>query len=528
MGIADLISSGPMSSRAWRLCNLYTIVDDKAKLRAFDPFPWQRDFYNRLHYCNHVLKARKMGYSTFIEMLNLDDLLFIGGLTAGIVDKGMDDAVKKLKMVKTAYDNLDNEELHPETWQIGRQIKRAVRIVRATTEELEFSNKSVFYCGVSLRGGTLNRLHISELGYTAINAPKKAQEILNGAMNAFTAGNRCDIESTHEGGKVGLHYNLLRKAIKRDDTQLTAMDFRFHFFPWYLDTRCDTLDRFAIRPEIVEYFDKLSAELGRTFTHGQMLWYDRKEDLQGYGMKKEFPSTTGEAFEAMGDNAIYGKWMADLRGAGRIVPQGFQLHQELPVYTFSDIGLSDYLSTWLIQPAGQNILVLDWMEWQGLPGSKLNDKMLLWERKWDKVISAHYMPHDATRRSPNDGLSYQAALEAGGMKNIRIVPRTPDVWLGIGYGRDVLPHCWFHGPNCDTPRQHNGEEHPSGVACLEGYQIDVSATGNTLRELPKHDAFSHSADAFRTFAEAWRRGMINPSTNQAPPRAVGGPVRARR
>lgn len=525
MGLPSL-SNTPLASRAWRMKNLYTIVDADGKLVAFRPNDAQRAFYNRLHYCNHVLKARKLGFSTLIEMLNLDDLLFVGNLTAGIVDKGMDDAVKKLKMVKVAYDNLDNRDIHPETWQIGAQIKRAIRIVRSTTEELEFSNKSIFYCGVSLRGGTTNRLHVSELGATAITAPKKAQEIVNGAFNAFTPGNRCDIESTHEGGRVGIHYNLLRKCMAHDDTQLTEVDFRFHFFAWWQDPRYVLHQNFPVRQEITEYFQRLSRETGQSFTHAQMLWYDRKQMVQGHGMKKEFPSTAGEAFEAIADNAIYGKEMADLRAQGRICD--FGLERDLPIYTFSDIGLSDYLSTWLIQLVGRNILVLDWMEHQGLSGSKLNDKMLLWERKWDKPIAAHFFPHDANRRSPNDGETYAQALAKSGMKNIKIVPRTPDVWLGIGFTRDVIPHCWFHKSNCDSPRQHNGEEKPSGVACLEGYQLDVSATGNTLREMPKHDDFSHSADGFRTFAEAKRRNMIEGAEGgHEKPKATGGP-RARR
>ncbi len=510
-----------MASRAWRLKNFYTIIDADGKLVAFDPNIAQREFYNRMWYCNHVLKARKLGFSTLIELLNLDDLLFIGNLTAGIVDKGMDDAIKKLRMVKTAYENLDNGDIHPDTWKIGKQIKLANKLVRNATEELEFSNKSIFYCGVSLRGGTTNRLHVSELGATAISAPKKAAEIVNGALNAFTPGNRCDIESTHESGKVGIHYQLLRKCMSHDDDKLTELDFRFHFFAWWRDQRYALYQNFTLRPEIVEYFERLTRETGVQFSHAQMLWYDRKQLVQGHGMKKEFPSTAGEAFEAISDNAIYGRQMADLRAAGRICD--FGLEAALPMFTFSDIGLSDYLSTWLIQPVGRFFLVLDWMEWQGLPGSGLNDKMLTWERKWGKPISAHYMPHDADRRSPNDGESYRAALEKGGMQNIRIVPRTPDVWLGIGYVRDVLPHCWFHKSNCDEPRMHNGEEAPSGVACLEGYQLNVSATGNTLREMPKHDAFSHSADGFRTFGEAWRRGMVNADVNTATkPRAIGG------
>lgn len=515
------LANSPLASRAWRIQNLYTILDADGKLVPFVPNLAQREFYNNLWYCNHVLKARKLGFSTLIEILNLDDALFIPNLVCGIVDKTMDDAKKKLRMVKLAYDNLDNKDLHPETWQIGRAIKKAVGIKSSTAESLEFLNGSVFFCGVSLRGGTINRLHVSELGATAVKAPQKAEEIVTGAFNALTPGNRIDIESTHEGGRIGVHYRLLRKAMLQDPQQLTAVDFRFHFFAWWQDPRYTLHDGFAIRPEIKDYFARLSRDTGRTFTMGQMLWYDRKQLTQGHGMKKEFPSTPGEAFEAISENAIYGKEMADLRAAGRILD--FGLEQQLPIFSFIDIGLSDYLSVWLVQPVGRWFLVLDWMEWEGLPGTRLNDKMLLWERKWDKPIAAHYVPHDAERRSPNDGTSYVQALKTGGMKNIRVVPRTPDVWLGIGYAREILPHCYFHKTNCDTPRTHGGQEFPSGVACLEGYQKAMPGASGTLREMPLHDAFSHSSDAFRTFAEAWRRGMVNPDgQSQTPPRALGG------
>jgi hypothetical protein len=517
-------ANSPMASRAWRLCNLYSIIDADGKLRAFEPNWAQKEFYNNLWFCNHVLKARKLGFSTFIELLNLDDLLIEGNLTAGIVDKGMDDAIKKLKMVKCGYENLDNGDIHPDTWKIGRQIKKAKRIVRDAVEELEFSNKSIFYCGVSLRGGTTNRLHVSELGATAIKAPKKAQEIVNGAFNAFTPGNRADIESTHEGGRLGIHYNLLRKCMAHDNAKLTEMDFRFHFFPWWRDPRYSLAQGFELRPEIKDYFERMTRETGVSFTHGQMLWYDRKELVQGHGMKKEFPTTAGEAFEAIADGAIYGRQMADLRAAGRIA-QTFGLEANLPIYTFWDIGLSDYTAVWLVQPVGRWFLVLDWFEAEGCPGSAMPDVMQRWERKWAKPIAGHYLPHDAETRDRGSGKSYVTELKTGGLVNIRVVPRTPDVWLGIGYVRDVLPHCWFHRDNCDQPRRHAGEEFASGVACLEGYSKDVSpATGTRLREMPKHDLFSHSSDAFRTFGEAHARGMINAheETPLARPKTTGG------
>lgn len=529
----SLIDS-PLARKAWRMRNLYTVVDDKARLVPFVPNEGQRQFYRCRHLCNHILKARKLGFSTFITLLNLDDLLFEPHLVAGIVDKGIDDAKKKLHMMRLAYQNLDNPDLHPDTWQLGALIKEAVPLVTDAKEELAWGNGSMAYCGTSLRGGTTNRLHISELGSIAIKAPQKAREIIEGAMNSFTPGNRADIESTHEGGKIGIHYNLLRQAMANDPERLTPVDFRFHFFPWWEDPRYVLNEPYLVQDHTQQYFRKLSAETGQAFSHGQMLWYERKSLQQGHGMLKEFPSTPGEAFEAISDGAIYGKEMANLRAGGRI-SSGWTAEPHHPLYTFWDIGLSDYTAIWLIQPIGRQILVLDWYEVEGRSAAYFADQLRVWESKWGRPIARNFLPHDANTRDRGTGKSYVDVLRECGMTNVSVVPRTPDIWISIGYVRDILPSCWFLADNCDVARNRDGrpyaagaqqEEFPSGVACLEGYSRNVSATA--LREMPSHDHFSHSADAFRTFAEAWRKGMVNAdATPSAPPRAIGGP-RARR
>jgi hypothetical protein len=332
---------------------------------------------------------------------------------------------------------------------------------------------------------------------------------------------------------VGEHYRLLNQAMRNDDANLTSVQSRFHFFPWFQDARYVLpMGSHRIRPEMVEYFARLEREHGIVCQPEQMLWYDHKHLEQGHGMKKEFPSTPGEAFEAIAEGAIYGTQMADLRAKGRIADFGHEAN--LPLFTFWDIGLSDYTSVWLIQPVGRWFLVLDWFEAEGRPGSSMPDQMLRWETKWRKPIAGHFLPHDAETRDRGSGKSYVSELKAAGMTNIRVVPRTPDVWLGIGYVRDVLPHCWFHRTNCDTSRNMDGtihepddsqEDYPSGVACLEGYSKDIgAAAGMRLREMPKHDLFSHSADSFRTFAEANARGMIvaHDEEKLKKPKAVGG------
>jgi hypothetical protein len=522
------LANTPLVSRAWRLMNLYTIRDSDSNLIPFVPNIAQRHFWNRRWNSNHVLKARKLGFSTFLQIENLDALLFTPGLTAGIIDFTLPDAKEKLFMLRTAYENLDNPELHPTTHKLGAIIKQTIPI-SGSTIKLEFANKSTIRCSTSLRGATPQRIHWSEAGKTAIWFPGKFTEIVNGALNSITPGNTIDIESTHEGGKAGGHYTLLRKTMKQNDDHLTPVDRRFHFFPWYLDPRYQLHQpSHPIRTEITQYFTDLSKQLNRTFTHSQVLWYDRKQDEQGHGMLKEFPSTPGEAFQAINDHAIYGKQMADLRASRRIID--FAPEPGYPLAAFWDLGLSDSTALWIVQPHDRAFLVLHWLETIGDPASAMPDHILRLERDLGRPISLHYLPHDAATRDRGTGLSYQQTLAQYGLNNTIIVPRTPDIWLGIGHVRDVLPHCWFHATHCDTPRDYMGEEHPSGIACLEGYSRDISPTSTTLREKPKHDAFSHSADAFRTFAEARHLNLLdrlNQTTKTTTPKIIRPPVRRR-
>ena len=531
--LLSFLQNSPAASRAWRLQNLYTIRDANGQLVKFTPNLAQRNFWNRYWYCNHILKARQLGFSTFISMIYLDDLLFNPtGLSCGIIDYTIEDAESKMGMMMTAYEHLENGDIHPMTFEIGKAIKQAVP-VQSAARKFAMGNGSKAKCSTSLRGSTPQRLLVSELGKTAIWAPIKAREIINGAFNAMTPGSIRNVETTHEGGKVGDNYRLMNQAMRHDDSNLTMIQSRFHFFPWYQEPRYVLpIMGHKLRPEIVSYFARLQQETGTIFTPEQQLWYDHKHREQGHGMKKEFPSTPGEAFEAIHDGAIYGTQMADLRAKGRM--HDFGLEANLPIFTFWDIGLSDYTAVWLIQPVGRWFLVLDWFESEGMSGSSMPDQMVKWERKWQKPISGHYLPHDANTRDRGTGKSYLSELQAGGMNNLRVVPRTPDVWLGIGYVRDVLPHCFFHKTCCDTSRNRDGSQHhpddsqedyPSGVACLEGYQKDVSAAaGMRLREMPKHDLFSHSSDAFRTFGEALSKGMIGASDGERvmKPQVVGG------
>ncbi len=103
---------------------------------------------------------------------------------------------------------------------------------RDNVNELRFENGSVFRVGTSLRSGTLQLLHITEFAKICVENPKKANEIISGAINTLQAGQFCCIESTARG-RGGAFYAMCKKAMELESSQseLTKLDWKFWFFP---------------------------------------------------------------------------------------------------------------------------------------------------------------------------------------------------------------------------------------------------------------------------------------------------------
>lgn len=72
-------------------------------------------------------------------------------------------------------------------------------------------------------------LHVSELAYVSVHAPWRAREIRTGAINTVPPGGFILKESTHEGGRYGVNYELTRQAGKHGKSELSPLDFRFFF-----------------------------------------------------------------------------------------------------------------------------------------------------------------------------------------------------------------------------------------------------------------------------------------------------------
>jgi hypothetical protein len=161
-----------------------------------------------------------------------------------------------------------------------------------------------------------------------------------------------------------------------------------------------------------------------------------------------------------------------------------------PVNTFWDLGLSDRCCVWFHQRIGGNDYFIDYEELEGV-GIK-GQKMLLDSKEY--VYGVHFLPHDVThKQNRHDGVITTTLdiYDDLGVRPIEVVPQIRSVQEGIEMARIVLPKCYFDSNLC-----------AHGIKCLMNYRYKQENTG-VLSRSPLHDIYSHGADAFRQFAQAY-------------------------
>jgi hypothetical protein len=462
------------SDQAWRLNNLYWITDKEGRRVRFEMNWAQADLLEHLHFLNLILKARQLGFTTFIQLYMLDISVFHGDTRCGVIAHTKDDAETIFRdKVKFPYDNLPD------------QIRATVPIVRDNTTTLELANNSLIKVGTSLRSGTLQYLHVSEFGKICAKFPEKAREIVTGALNTIQAGQIAFIESTAEG-QEGRFYDLCEEAQTKErlGTKLTELDWKFHFYPWWREPAYSMKpDDIAITPALEKYFRDLVGE-GVELSDGQKAWYAKKAETQRDDMRREFPSTPREAFEAAVEGAYYADQFVKAELDGRIGRVPYE--SDLKVETWWDLGIDDDMAIWFVQRFRREIRVIDYYAKSG-EGLAHYAKVLS-EKPY--TYSRHIGPHDIVVRELGTGKTRREVSEGLGIKPWTVAPKL-EVADGIEAVRNLLGRCWFDATKC-----------AEGLKTLRNYRKDWDETRGVWLSRPRHDWASHGADAFRTGATA--------------------------
>lgn len=461
-----------IASRTWRLDNLYYILDKNGNKSKFKMNWAQRYFLEEIHTRNVILKARQLGFSTFIEILELDACLFNSNTSASIVDKTLDDAKTKLSgKVLYAYDNLP------------QAFKDALPLKSRNAESIELSNGSIIEVGTSARGGTKQWLHVSELGAIAARTPQKAREIKSGSFNAVPVNGFIAVESTAEG-KEGVFYDLCETAMSHVG-ELGPLDWKFHFFPWWMDEGYQLDDAVTIPTRLMEYFTKLAAE-GINLTNRQKWWYVRMEANQKDDMKREYPSTPEEAFESSMEGAFFSRYMALALEQGRIGK--FPYNPDYPVHTFWDIGKRDNTAIWFVQFIGGYINLIYHYEMSGIREIRHYARIVL-EKPYN--YGQHWFPHDIR-------------AETWGMQSTRI-----EQLLAMGIEPEIVPNLSNQDQiesayDCFDRCRFNEETTEQGRKCLRSFRKEWDDELGVFKKDYLHDWSSDSAKAFLYMAVVYR------------------------
>jgi hypothetical protein len=477
----------------------YTIQDEYGEAVPFRLRPLQEKFLAEQHGLDLILKARQLGFTTVIQLDYLDDCLFIPNIAAGVIAHNREDAEAFFNnKIRFAYDSLPPE------------FKEIVPASRESVRELRFGNGSSIRVGTSLRSGTFQRLHISEYGKLCAKFPDKAREVKSGALNTVHVGQKIRIESTAEG-QAGHFHKLCKEAMDKEklEATLTALDFKMHFFGWFLDDKYQLSEEVGETAEQIEYFEKLAAD-GIELTRQQRAWYVKKAEQQDDDMKREFPSTPEEAFEASVEGAYFSRQMTKMRREKRICRLPIL---DAPVYTTWDLGLNDSTAITFWQDVGHERRAIDYYENNGESWGHYAGVLI----SKGYTYSRHYLPHDAAHRQQdvNKVQSRKEKAQEAGINPLDVVPRIPLEQDGIDASRAFFPNVYIDEQRCSRL-----------IECLDNYRKEWDDKLGVYKDHARHDDFSHGYKSFETAAVRQAPTKTDPATEEKMRQAYAARMKA--
>lgn len=216
------------------------------------------------------------------------------------------------------------------------------------------------------------------------------------------------------------------------------------------------------------------------------------EDIQKEreaGMSEDFIQQEFYCSFTLGiEGAYYARYMQEARDEDRI--GNIPWDRQSRVYTAWDLGYGDSCAIIFYQICGQEIHVIDYYEnhGEGLPhyASVLKEKPY--------IYADHYAPHDIESHAFSSGLSAKEVGSSLGLKFITLPTLKLRLEDGIEALRGVFPRLWIDGEKCKHL-----------IKCLENYRKEFDQRLEVYKERPRHDKYSHGADAMRYAAIAIKR-----------------------
>ena len=265
----------------------------------------------------------------------------------------------------------------------------------------------------------------------------------------------------------------------------TALDWKAHFYNWTWDE--EELKRITVPISYLEmqqgekfrqYAEKHNLNLIQiTYYYQKWLSLNRKWN----SLKREYPTTPAEAFEAIAEGTYYGESIAIMEETGRIGIVPFD--RALKVHTVWDLGVGKNLAVGFYQrdTTTNQLRKIDYEEGEGSEGLP---EMIAKIKNKPYVYGKHFGPHDLettdigtgkTRIETARSLDFQFSMVA-------------DISLedGINAASIGLDHLWVDKDKCKK-----------WIRSIKNYGREWDEKRGMYKDIPLHNWASHGADEWR-------------------------------
>lgn len=215
-------------------------------------------------------------------------------------------------------------------------------------------------------------------------------------------------------------------------------------------------------------------------------WFPETLKLEKDALKHRDPQAYNVVWEGLCrqtvDGAVFAREMQLAELDGRITKVNYDPVK--PVHAVFDLGHADATAIWFVQFIGMETRLIRYFEGTQMIMSQYLAKM----QSFGYVYDTLWLPHDARHKTlASNGRTIEDIVRAAGYK-ARVLDVVPIVHSHDA-ARTIFANCWFDRENCHE-----------GLQCLRHYRYDVDLETGQFSKNPRHDQYSHGADAFRYMA----------------------------
>ncbi len=479
-----------LKDKDWRINHLYKIRNQDGKLIQFKLNRAQQHFHNNLHTRNLILKSRQLGFTTYEAITQLDDVLFTPNQDVLLIAHNLEAGESIFgKKISFAW------EKFPQT------LKNLYKVDNKTSKTLKFDFGKKGFSSVAVdtsgRSGTYQRVHITEFADLCKKYPKKVPDIIEGTFPAVPMNGRIDIESTSQGCS-GEFYDMC--MIANGQEPRSNKEWKLHFYNWqwddeklgyYKDKKLREYKDFDQGEKFEEYAARHKLTLLEMNYYYDM-WISMSKNWNA--LKREYPTTVEEAFEAIAEGTYYGETIGRMERDGQIgiVPWD----KSLKVHTVWDLGVGKNMVVGFFQreQLTNQIRMIDYMEGEMSDGlAEIIPRVL----KKPYLYGKHFGPHDLETTDIGSGQTRRSTARKLGL-NFTIVP---DYKLEDGINATSI---WLERLLVDK------EKCKEWIRSMKNYGREWDDKKAMYRDVPKHDWASHGADMGR-YASLTESQMTNES-----------------